>query len=118
MPNELVVKPGPDSPEPRVCQPVQTLRRLLRNQEFSVTEAPAELGVDDFALHRRPLGYGLLLVDLAVRRPIDFLPDDESATLAIWLREHPGVKVVARDRGLRIRDGVKLGAPNAIQVAD
>ncbi|MDQ6674302.1 MAG: ISL3 family transposase [Chloroflexota bacterium] len=95
-----------------------TLRRLLRNQEFSVTEAPAELGVDDFALHRRPLGYGLLLVDLAVRRPIDVLPDDESATLATWLREHPGARLVARDRGLRIRDGVKLGAPNAIQVAD
>jgi transposase len=95
-----------------------TLRRLLRNQEFRVTEAPAELGVDDFALHRRPLGYGLLLVDLAERRPLDVLPDDESSTLATWLREHPGAKVVARDRGLRIRDGVRLGAPTAIQVAD
>jgi transposase len=95
-----------------------TLRRLLRNQNFRVSEAPAELGVDDFALHRRPLGYGLLLVDLAVRRPIDVLPDDESATLATWLREHPGAKVVARDRGLRIRDGVRLGAPQAVQVAD
>jgi transposase len=95
-----------------------TLRRLLRNQEINVTEAPTELGVDDFALHRRPLGYGLLLVDLAVRRPIDVLADDESATLATWLREHPGARVIARDRGLRIRDGVRLGAPNAIQVAD
>jgi transposase len=95
-----------------------TLRRLLRNQDFGVTEAPAELGVDDFALHRRPPGYGLLLVDLAVRRPVDVLPDDESATLATWLREHPGAKVVARDRGLRIRDGVRLGAPHAVPVAD
>jgi transposase len=95
-----------------------TLRRLLREQDFSVTEAPAELGVDDFWLHRRPPGYGLLLVDLAVRRPIDVLPDDESATLAAWLRQHPGAKVVARDRGLRIRDEVRWGAPNAVQVAD
>jgi hypothetical protein len=67
------------------------------------------------ALHRRPLGYGL---NLAVRRPVDVLPDDESATLASWLREHPGAKVVARDRGLRIREGVRLDAPHAIQVAD
>jgi transposase len=95
-----------------------TLRRLLRNQDFHVSQAPAELGVDDFSLHRRPQGYGLLLVDLAVRRPIDVLPDDESATLATWLRKHPGTKVVARDRGLRIRDGVRLGAPTAMQVAD
>jgi transposase len=95
-----------------------TLRRLLRKQPFSVGAAPTELGVDDFALHRRPLGYGLLLVNLAVRRPIEVLPDDESATLATWLRNHPGAKVIARDRGLRIRDGVRLGAPDAVQVAD
>jgi transposase len=95
-----------------------TLRRLLRSQDFNVSDAPAELGVDDFALHRRPPGFGLLLVDLAARRPIDVLPDDESATLAAWLRQHPGAKVVARDRGLRIRDGVRWGAPNAVQVAD
>ncbi len=94
-----------------------TLRRLLRNQEFSVGAAPTELGVDDFAL-RRQQHYGLLLVDLAVRRPIDVLPDDESATLATWLRAHPGAKIIARDRGLRIRDGVRLGAPDAVQVAD
>src|SRR4029077_19067812 len=92
-----------------------TLRRLLRNQDFSVSEAPAELGVDDFSLHRRPQGYGLILVDLAVRRPIDVLPDDESATLATWLREHPGAKVVARDRGFRIGDGVRWGPPTESQ---
>jgi transposase len=101
----------------RPSSPV-TLRRLLRSQDFNVNDAPAELGVDDFALHRRPPGFGLLLVDLAARRPIDVLPDDESATLAAWLRQHPGAKVVARDRGLRIRDGVRWGASNAVQAAD
>jgi transposase len=95
-----------------------TLRRLLRRREFMLDAAPSELGVDEFALHRRPLGYGLLLVDLAVRRPIDVLPDDEPATLASWLRKHTGAKVIARDRGHRIREGVSLGAPAAIQVAD
>jgi transposase len=95
-----------------------TLRRLLRRQEFRLDAAPTELGVDEFALRRRPLRYGLLLVDLAVRRPVDVLPDDEPATLASWLRAHPGAKVIARDRGHRIREGVRLGAPSAVQVAD
>jgi hypothetical protein len=95
-----------------------TLRRLLRRQEFIVDAAPTELGVDEFALHRGPLRYGLLLVDLAVRRPVDVLPDDEPATLATWLRTHAGAKVIARDRGHRIREGVSLGAPSAVQVAD
>ena len=94
-----------------------TLRRLLRKQEFPVSAAPAELGVDDFAFRRRQ-HYGLLLVDLADRRPIDVLPDDEATTLATWLRAHPGAQIIARDRGLPIRDGVILGAPNAIQIAD
>jgi transposase len=94
-----------------------TLRRLLRQQAFSVGAAPTALGVDEFSL-RRPQHYGLLLVDLAVRRPIDVLPDDEAATLATWLREHPGAAIIARDRGQRIRDGVTSGAPDARQIAD
>jgi transposase len=94
-----------------------TLRRLLRAQEFSVGLSPMALGVDDFAFRRRQ-HYGLLLVDLTVRRPIDVLPDDEASTLATWLRAHPGADVIARDRGLPIREGVTLGAPRAVQVAD
>lgn len=94
-----------------------TLRRLLRKQEFSVGAAPTQLGVDEFSL-RRPQHYGLLLVDLAVRRPIDVLPDDEAATLATWLHQHPGAVIIARDRGQRIRDGATSGAPAAIQIAD
>jgi hypothetical protein len=38
----------------------------------------------------------LVLIDLAVRRPIGVLPDDESAILATWLRGHPGAKISAR----------------------
>jgi transposase len=95
-----------------------TLRRLLQRREFLLDWAPTELGVDEFALHRRPLGYGLLLVDLAIRRPVDVLADDEPATLASWLRTHPGAKVIARDRGHRVREGVSLGAPGATQIAD
>ena len=95
-----------------------TLRRLLRRCELALYSAPTELGVDEFALHRRPLGYGLLLVDLAVRRPVDVLADDEPGTLATWLRTHPGAKVIARDRGHRVREGVSLGAPCATQIAD
>ena len=39
-------------------------------------------------------------------------------TLAGWLRAHPSIQVVARDRSLQYAQGITQGAPQALQVAD
>jgi len=39
-------------------------------------------------------------------------------TLADWLKAHPSVEILSRDRSKTYKRGMNEGAPEAIQVAD
>lgn len=94
-----------------------TLLRRVRQASQKESITPRIIGVDDFAF-RRGQRYGTLLVDLERRRPIDLLPNRESETLGAWLKAHPRIEVVSRDRSRAYATGITEGAPNATQVAD
>jgi len=104
--NELGMPTSPD-----------TLIRLVRNASEPEMSTPRVLGIDDWS-KRKGQSYGTILVDLEAHKPADLLPDRSAELVAEWLRSHPGVEIISRDRGSEYIKGATDGAPDAIQVAD
>ena len=52
------------------------------------------------------------------QRLVDLLPDRSAETLREWLRAHPEVEIIRRDRADDYIKGATEGAPRAVQVAD
>jgi len=75
------------------------------------------LGVDDWAW-RKGQDYGTILVNLDLHRVVDLLPDRAAESFSEWLRQHPGIVTIARNRCGIYAEGAALGAPQSQQVAD
>ena len=93
------------------------LLRRLRQFSLPLVANARVVGIDDWA-YKRGQRYGTILVDLEQHRVLDLLPDRTTETVAAWLRKHPEIEIVSRDRAGAYADAVRQGAPQAEQVAD
>jgi len=103
----------------RLAIPVSkdTLLRTVRRRAARPRDPLRAVGIDDWAW-RKGCQYGTVICDLERRRIVALLPDRASGTSAAWLRDHPSIEFIARDRGASYGDAASKGAPQAIQIAD
>lgn len=94
-----------------------TFLRLVRRLPLPEPSAPEIVGVDDWAW-KKGQRYGTIITDLERQCPIALLEDRDAETLASWLKQHPTIRIIARDRAGAYAEGATKGAPLAIQVAD
>ena len=94
-----------------------TLLRRVKQFKNETAEPPRVVGIDDWAW-RKGQRYGTIVVDLERSDVIDLLPDRDAATVAAWLKAHPGIEVVSRDRSATYAQAAAEGASQARQVAD
>jgi transposase len=98
------------------CSP-ETLLRLLRRLPDDPIEPPRVVSLDDWAW-RKGHRYGTIICDLERHRRLDLLPDRDATSVAAWLKRYPSIEIISRDRSDTYAQGARLGAPQALQVAD
>lgn len=97
-----------------------TLLRAIRHMPQAANASPPPprtLGIDDFAF-RRGRTYGTILVDLERHCVVDLLAESSAEAATAWLNAQTGIALLSRDRGGTYAEAARLGAPQAMQVAD
>ncbi|WP_234825191.1 ISL3 family transposase [Cupriavidus necator] len=93
------------------------LRELRRVPERKRKSQPRVVGIDDWAIARGHQ-YGTIIVDLERREPIEVFAGRDAIAVAAWMRAHPSIEIVARDRAGAYSEAVDLALPAAKQVSD
>jgi transposase len=94
------------------------LRQLKRHvRERREIEPLRAIAIDDWSW-RRGFAYGTIIVDLERHTVADVLASRSVRATADWLKRHPGIEVVSRDRCGLYAEGIREGAPHARQITD
>jgi len=94
-----------------------TALRILRAIPLENVGLITKLGIDDWAF-RKGISYGTILVNMDTGKVVDILSGRDGKELKQWLRAHPEIESVCRDRSSAYAAAVREVIPAARQVAD
>lgn len=95
----------------------RAILHFMHKLALAPISAPRIIGLDDWAW-KRGQRYGAIVVDLERSKPIALLADRSQSTVAQWLRDHPTIQTVARDRSKEFTAAITEALPKAVHVAD
>ena len=94
-----------------------TIQRLYDRIEFVDNPDVEEVGIDDVAI-RKGRTYATAVYDLKDHHLIALLEGRDAETLMEWLKNHPKIRLVARDRASAYAAAINAVLPDCVQVAD
>ncbi|MBA2679660.1 MAG: ISL3 family transposase [Ktedonobacteraceae bacterium] len=101
--------------------PTTLVRHIMTLPEPAIFPAHI-IGIDEFSFRRGKPGqghhFGTIIVDLERHRVLDLLPERDVVSVAAWLRNHPTIQVVSRDRSGTFAQAITTALPEAQQVLD
>lgn len=95
----------------------RTVLRHIHKSYMPLPERCIAIGVDDWAYHKG-VDYGAVVVDLQRRLPVAILESRKKEHFSDWLREHPEVRLVSRDRATEFSSAIQNLDHYVYEVAD
>ena len=94
-----------------------TVDNILKNVKIQDNPDVEMIGIDDVSI-RKGLSYATAIYDLETHHLIALLQGREKDDIIPWLKAHPKIIVVARDRASSYAEAINEVLPEAVQVAD
>lgn len=94
-----------------------TVDNILKKVNIIDNPDVERIGIDDVAI-RKGIKYATAIYDLDTHHLIALLEGREKEDIIPWLKKHPKIKFVARDRASSYAEAINEVLPETVQIAD
>jgi transposase len=94
-----------------------TCLRLASKCDIPLDHQVKHIGIDDWA-YKKGHTYGTILVDRESGKVIDLIKSRDKEDVIAWLKKHPSIESVTRDRAECYSQSIRIALPEVFQIAD